>query len=357
VERNGRPLQPTLRDVARRAQVSVQTISRVVNNKGEVAEETRQRVLTAIDELGYRPNALARSLVTRASSVIGLVVPDIAQPFYPEIARGVEDEAYLAGFSVFLCHIAGDPRRERQALERLRDHRVAGVIICNSRLDDAILARMVADLSPVVLVNRDLPNVSGTVIWPGYDTGGGLAVEHLLAIGRRRIAYLGLDEANQADQGKRRGYRLALERAGLPVDPQRVLGVSDTFYGGYEALARLATEGVDVDGIFAFNDLMAIGAMRYAATHGIAVPTDVAIVGFGGSEVASMVTPALSTIEVPLYTIGTTAVQELLDLIKVGGLERRQVHSEPRLVIRGSSLVGGLPVQRVALGEDGRQEV
>jgi LacI family transcriptional regulator len=336
-EKNGRLRYPTLGDVAQRVGVSKQTVSRVVNNKGEVAETTRQRILDAVQELGYQPNSLARSLVTSESAVIGLVVPDISQPFYPEIARGVEDEAYKAGYGVFLCNIAGDPARELQALERLRGHRAAGVIICNSRLDDETLERKVGEVAPVVLVNRVLPHVSGTVIWPGYDRGGFLAVEHLIATGRRRIVYLGLEEADQADDDKLRGYQQALAHADILFDPRLVRRGPRTFQGGYDAMASIVGEHVPVDGLFAFNDLMAIGAMRYAALHSIAVPADLAVVGFGGSDVASMITPALSTIIVPLYRIGATAVQELLDLIQRGGQEQRQVRSEPQLAVRGSS--------------------
>lgn len=329
--------QPTLEDVAQRAHVSRQTISRVINGKGEIRESTRQRVLDAIRELGYRPNAHARTLASNKSSNIALVVPDIAQPFYPEIARGVEDGAYHAGYSVFLCHTARDPQRELQALERLRGHRIAGAIICNSRLDDETLERTLIGGFSVVLVNRELPNGYATVIWPGYDTGGTMATEHLLTLGRRRIVYLGFDIDTKADNDRRQGYRAALEHAGIPFDPARVLCAPNTFQGGYTAMDALVRQKVVADGLFASTDVMAIGAMRYAATHGIRIPEEIAVIGFGGSDIASMVTPALSTIAVPLYTIGVTAVQELLDLINGKGEEQRHIHTEPTLLVRGSS--------------------
>lgn len=328
---------PTLDDVARRANVSRQTISRVINNKDEIRESTRQRVLVAIQELGYQPNTLARALASNKSADIGIVVPDIAQPFYPEIARGVEDGAYQAGYSVFLCHTARDPKREIQALERLRGHRVAGAIICNSRLDDETLEHSLVGGFPVVLVNRLLPNSHATVIWPGYDTGGAMATEHLITLGRRQVVYLGFDVDTKADSDRLQGYRAAHERAGIPCDPARMLRAPNTFRGGYDAMASLARQRIAVDGLFASTDVMAIGAMRYAATHHISIPAEIAVVGFGGSDIADMITPALSTIAVPLYTIGVTAVQELLDLINGKGEEQRQVHTEPTLVVRGSS--------------------
>ncbi|HUZ00966.1 MAG TPA: LacI family DNA-binding transcriptional regulator [Thermomicrobiaceae bacterium] len=338
----GRERPPTLEDVARRAGVSRQTISRVINDKGEVAETTRQRVHSAILELGYQPNSLARSLATRKSPVLGLVVPDITQPFYPQIARGVEDGAFAAGYSVFLCHTAGSPDRERQALERLGGQRVGGVIVCNSRLEDEILAAAVRAY-PVVLVNREVPDLEGTVIWTGYEPGGRLATGHLLELGRRRIAYLGLDYPNQIDEVKAAGYRGALEGAGIPERPELRRRVANTFQGGYEAMALLAAEGVTVDAVFAFNDLMAIGAMRWALSHGWRVPEDLAVVGFGGSDLAAMVTPALSTIAVPLYWIGLTAVQEILNLIEGKGRARRRVDVRPELIVRGSSVMEQQP--------------
>ncbi|HET9016588.1 MAG TPA: LacI family DNA-binding transcriptional regulator [Thermomicrobiaceae bacterium] len=333
---------PTLEDVARRAGVSRQTISRVINGKGEVAAATRERVLAAVLELGYQPNSLARSLATRKSPVLGLVVPDITQPFYPQIARAVEDAAFAAGYSVFLCDTAGSPDRERWALERLGGQRVGGVIICNSRLDDATLAAAVRAF-PVVLVNRELPDLDGTVIWSGYELGGEMATAHLLGLGRRRIAYLGLNYPNHIDELKGQGYAQALVEVGLEPLPELHRRVGNTFQGGYEAMALLAAEEVTVDAIFAFNDVMAIGAMRWALSHGQRVPEDVAVVGFGGSEVAAMVTPALSTIAVPLYFIGLTAVQEILNLIEGKGRARRRVEVQPELIVRGSSVTEGQP--------------
>ncbi|HVB63389.1 MAG TPA: LacI family DNA-binding transcriptional regulator [Nitrolancea sp.] len=327
----------TLNDVARLANVSRQTVSRVINNKDTVRPETEQRVRAAIRELDYRPNSLARSLVTNRSNVIGLVVPNISQPYYPEIARGVEDGAYEADYSVFLSHTGGDAGRELRALERLRGHRVDGVIICNSRLDDETLSQ-VAALAPAVLVNRQLANVSGTVIWTGYDTGSELAIDHLHAVGRRRIAYVGLDYVNNVDAAKFLGYRTGLERNGIPFDSSIVVRGPNSFQGGYAAMEALYTAALEVDAIFASNDLLAIGAMRYALTHGVDVPGEMAFVGFGGSEVASMVTPDLTTISVPLYSIGVTAVQELLQLIACPGEQHRQLNIKPEILIRGSSV-------------------
>ena len=343
--RNERGRQPTLNDVAKRANVSKQTISRVVNNKGEVSDATRQRVLEAIRELGYHPNALARSLVTSRSQVIGLALPNIDQPFFPLIARGVEDSAAEAGYSVFLCNAAGDPERELHAFERLRGHRVAGIISFSSRLSDEAVERAIGGLFPVVMANRELLNSRGNVIWPGYETGSQLAVEHLIEQGRRRIVFLGLETESNVDSIKLRGYRTALEAAGLEYDPALVVQIAGALGRGFNALAQgghaavtlLVERGVEFDAIFASNDLPAIGAMHYLTARGTRIPEDVALVGFGGANVSGLVTPTLSTIRMPLYEMGVTAFNALLDRINNVEGSERIVNELPELIVRQSS--------------------
>lgn len=341
---------PTLRDVAARTNVSRQTISRVINNKGEVSDTTRKRVLEAIQELGYHPNTLARSLVTNKTLVIGLSVPNIDQPFFPQIARGVEDAATENGYSVFLCNAAGDQERELKAIERLRGHRVAGFISVNSRLSDGLLEGVVGGAFPVVMINRELPTLRGTVIWPGYRSGGYLATSHLINQGRRRIVYLGLPYDSNVDTDKQNGYWAALSEAKIPFDADRVVktvgqrgnGFNELFQVGYNAMERIMQDGLDFDSIFASNDLPAIGAMRYLTTHGIDVPGDIAIVGFGASNVSGLVTPSLSTVIMPLHEMGVTAFHTLLDLINGESHEQRIVQASPELIVRESSRIVGV---------------
>lgn len=351
--------QPTLSDVAQRANVSKQTISRVINNKGEVSEATRKRVLEVIREIGYHPNTLARSLVTSKSVVIGLSVPNIDQPFFPQIARGVEDAAAESGYSVFLCNASGSAERELTAIDRLRGQRVAGVISFNSHLNDEMIERAVGGLFPVVMINREVPDARGTVIWPGYQSGAEVATEHLIQLGRRRIVFLGMDPESNVDSDKVCGYRLALERAGISVDPDLVLrssgrlgrGFNDLFQGGQQAIAEILACGREFDAIFASNDLPAIGAMQLLNSRGIRVPEDVAVVGFGAANVSGIVSPALSTVTMPLYEMGQTAFYVLLDQISRNEHGPRLVQTSPELIVRQSSMsrLGTIP----PAGEDG----
>lgn len=358
--KNERGRQPTLNDVAKRANVSKQTISRVVNNKGEVSEATRQRVLAAIHEIGYHPNALARSLVTSRTHVIGLALPNIDQPFFPQIARGVEDAAAGAGYSVFLCNAAGDADRELTAFARLRGHRVAGIISFSSRLSDDDVERAIGDLFPVVMVNRELEDARSNVIWPGYETGSRLATEHLLGLGRRRIVFLGMEKDSNVDSIKQRGYEAAISGAGLPLDGNLIVrtagtlgrGFNELAQGGQTSIAGLIERGVAFDAVVASNDLPAIGAMHHLTASGVRIPDDVAIVGFGGANLTGLVTPTLSTVKIPLYEMGATAFAVLLARINREDHGERLVQVQPQLIVRQSS--GGQRPNGAAARESAR---
>ncbi|MEZ4570537.1 MAG: LacI family DNA-binding transcriptional regulator [Thermomicrobiales bacterium] len=361
---SGRP--PTLRDVAERAGVSRQTVSRVINDKGEIADSTRERVLAVIQDLGYQPNSFARSLATNTSMVIGLVVPTINHPFFAEITRGVEDEANRLGYSVFLCTAGGSQERERRAIERLRGHRVAGLVTFNSHLDDETFSRAHQAICPVVQVNREVPGQRGLVIWPGYEEGGTLATRHLIGLGRRTIGYIGFSHDSNLDADKYEGYRRAHFEADLELDPRLVLRRAPSQQSrplerlaraGYEALEIMLRQNHNLDAVFASNDLTAIGAIQFARAHGIKIPDDLALIGFGGSNIGALTAPTLSTIAMPLQSMGECAVRMIVDEIKRKERTTSTVDSPPELIEREST--GGMSGDgRVSLGiwDDDRVE-
>jgi LacI family transcriptional regulator len=334
----------TLSDVAELAGVSAQTVSRVINGKGGVADETKTRVIDAIAALGYRPNALARGLATRQSKTIGLIVTDFAQGFFPDTTRGIEHEAALNGYAVYIASISDDGQRIRTALDRLRDDRFAGVIVNTStHTHESDIQQAVAEGFPVVLIHEEVPGVSSIVHWPGYRLGGEMATDHLISIGRRRIAFLGVLSDSLNNRDKFEGYRSSLERAGIPFDPDLVIRCTRDFQGGYSAVGQLMQDHPDVDGIFATSDVRAVGGLRYLNSHGISVPGAVAMVAFGASTMASMVTPSLSSIAVPRRVIGETSVRSLLDLLQGKTATPRYVHEQPMLVIGESSMPSHRP--------------
>jgi DNA-binding LacI/PurR family transcriptional regulator len=329
-----------LDDVARGAGVSAQTVSRVINDQPGVAEETKARVLEAIRTLGYRPNQAARNLVTRRSKIIGMIVTDFAQGFFPQTTQSVEREAAAYGYAVNIATVSDDMRRARSAFTQLRDRRFDGVII-NTGVSgfEADLQRAAAEHFPIVLVHEDLDGIPATVKWPGFRSGARMAVEHLLSIGRRRIAFLATSNDSLIDRDKLAGYREALSEAGVEFDPRLIMESQRDFRDGFNTMGDLLQAQPDIDAVFSASDVRAVGALRYLAINGIDVPGQIAIVAFGNSTLASMVTPSLSTVSMPRTLIGKYAVQALIEMIDGKPAAPRYVHDQPVLVVGESSLL------------------
>jgi len=326
----------TIRDVARAAGVSPQTVSRAINNKGEISPDTRTRILQLIDELGYHPNYIARSLTTHRTATLGLVVPDIANPFFPEIARGVEDLACTHDYQVFLCNTDENPARERAMLNSLAAKQVDGIILCSSRLNEAELSAIAAKMPPMVLVNRTLKTARVGTVMIDDVRGARQAMAHLLAGGHRSIALLSGPTTSYSGQQRLQGYQEALSAAGLPFDPDLVIATAPRVEGGYEAATRLLAHHPGVTAIFAYNDLVAIGALQACAAAGRRVPEDIVVVGYDDIPLASLVMPALTTVHVPKYRLGQLVSEMLLALL-ADKTEPGVVKVAPELVVRASA--------------------
>lgn len=329
----------TISDVAREAGVSTQTVSRVLNNKGEISPTTRRLVTDVIQRLGYRPNAVARSLVTRRTLSLGLVVPDIANPFFPEIARGAEDVALAAGYSVFLCNTIEHAEREIAVLRLLEEKRVDGVVVCSARLPDEQLVPLLKRHQAVVLVNRTVPNGTAGTVRVDDASGTRQAVGHLHAGHRGKLAMLAGPENSHSGRERVRGFRDALRDAGGPEDPSLIVSCPPYLEGGYQAATGLLSPSRGIDGLVCYNDLVAIGALQACHDLGVRVPDDVAIVGCDDILLARLVTPSLTTMRVSKYEIGASAVRMLLGRIAGSGhrSERTEVVIRPELVARASA--------------------
>jgi LacI family transcriptional regulator len=326
----------TIADVAREAGVSTMTVSRVINSKGEISNTTRERVQQAIDRLGYRPSAIARGLATRRTRTLGLIVPDITNPFFPEIVRGAEDTAWQAGYTVVLCSTVEDPAREEASLHRLEDNRVDGVILCSARLPDDALRPLLKRHPAAVLINRHTTDeIAGTIqIDDAYGTLR--AVHHLLAGHRTTIGFLAGPPLSHSGTKRREGYTNALEATGHGVDETLIEPCAPNETGGYEAAKALLERRPEVDGLVCYNDLVAIGALQASTELGRRVPEDIAVVGCDDIRLASLVTPALTTLRIDKYELGAQAMRMLL-----GRLEHKRAGTEvtikPELIVRASA--------------------
>ncbi len=325
----------TITEVAHRAGVSPTTVSHVLSGNRPVATDTRDRVRQVIDELGYRPSGIARSLRLQRSDTIALIVPDIANPFYPTFARGI-DAALDGRYLTFVC--STDARRDTEVrfLEDLRDRQVDGMII-------ASFATVLADLEPLLDAGVPLVALGARLQDPRLDVvttddehGAYLATEHLVGRGHRRIALIGGRDGG--GDMRQAGYRRALEAAGRPYRPELVVTGRWVRTGGAEAMRHLLDLDEPPTAVFAANDLMAIGAMDAIHDRGLSVPGDVALVGYDDIEAAALVSPALTTVVNPAEEAGREAGRLLLD--RMTGRherERRVVRLRSRLVIRDSS--------------------
>lgn len=327
----------TMTDVAESAGVSLMTVSRVVNNKEDVSQETRQRVLDVIQELGYRPSSIARGLVTRRTGTLGVVVPDIDNAFFSGVVRGAENQAYADDYSVFLGNTNEDPDRELAVLDSLEEKLVDGLILCSSRLETEQLRQIVDRFPSVVLLSRELEeDCAGTVLIDDR-LGGQLAAEHLIRNGHRAIGYISGPPVSHSAHWRVAGFRETLEAAGLPFNPNWIRHCQPLVEQGSQTARELLTSHPELTALICHNDLLAVGALHVCRELGLHPPEDIAIVGFDDIPLASLVNPPLTTCRVDRHELGAKAMRMLLDQITASPDSFKKLVLEPELIIRAST--------------------
>ncbi len=302
----------TLHDVAKLVGVSPRTVSRVVNNEGGFSEKTEQRVRAAIAEVGYRPNLLARGLIRGRSATIALVGPTMTDPFFPELAEGVQRAADDQGLTLFMASSAGAAEQQEAMLQTLASYAVEGAIVFPVDETDDQLARLAASGLHLITIDRAVGVPGAPNIRSDIEAGARRAVQHLRDRGCRHIAFL--DGSHTLNGRRRTGYQTVVG------DDMTTARVDNTAEGGMRAMARILDMAPDVDGVFAYNDLMAIGALRVLGERGLRVPDDVAIVGFDDISVSSMLYPALTTVRLDRGRIGREAVDQIVALTNGEGV-------------------------------------
>lgn len=328
----------TMTDVAKAAGVSLMTVSRVVNEKEDVSLETRQRVLDVIQQLGYRPSSIARGLATRRTGTLGLVVPDIDNPFFSGMVRGAEDMAYADGYSVFLCNTNEDPQRELAVLQSLEDNFVDGLLLCSSRLEADILREAIAPFPTVVLVSRKLENACVGIYLVDDEAGGKMATRHLISRGHKKIGFISAPDPSHSGRWRVQGYRDALHEAGLQAEDDWITCCKPVVEEGYKTALRLLSDHLEFTALICHNDLVAGGALRACAELNLHVPDQIAIVGFDDIPMAAVLRPPLTTCHVSRYDLGAQAMSMLLRQIENCDDDSTE-HAviSPELIIRASA--------------------
>lgn len=329
--------RPTIYDVARLAGVSTATVSRALNGTGQIAPATRRAIEEAVERLGYRANSVARSLVTKSTQTIALLLPDITNPFYAALVGGVQEYTLAHGYTMLLCTTEGDAAREEQYLSLLRAQQVDGALVDGLRLPPDRIARFVRDGFPIVCLDRDVASDSVPLVQVDNRLGGRLATEHLLGLGHVRIGHVTGDPELGISGERRAGYQEALAAAGIPAEARFVAGGRFTEESGYEGTRALLAGAPDLTAVFVANDLSALGALRAIAESGRHVPADVSVVGFDDLRLAPFTVPPLTTIRQPAAEIARLATAILLGLGRGETVAETRHLLRPTLVVRAST--------------------
>lgn len=336
----------TIKDIARDAKVSIATVSMILNDKDKkISAATRIRVLDIAKSLNYIPNTMARSLVTRQTKTIGLIMPDITNPFFPEIARGAEDKASESNYSIIYCNTDDNIDREDKCIDNLTEKMVDGIILAHSSDRGEISYGLKRNGVPIVLIDRDFnfPNIVGKVLVNNKEASF-KGVNYLLEKGYKNIIYIAGPISTQTSKDRLEGYKVALFEKGMEYRDNYVKIGDYKSQWGEIAVQQFLNEGISFDSIFCGNDLIAIGAIKALKNEGIEVPGDVGVMGFDDIYMASMMDPELTTIRQPNYEMGYKAAELLInelnnksDNIEKGSIDVKKIILETELIIRKSS--------------------
>ncbi|MCT4618237.1 MAG: LacI family transcriptional regulator [Marinisporobacter sp.] len=322
----------TIKDIAKKLGISYTTVSRALNRKPQVNEETMEKIIEEAKKMGYQPNALARGLVKKYTKTLGLIIPDITNPYFPEIARGVEDAARKEGYNVLLCNTNWDQAQEEAYLKILQEKRVDGIIMKAVLDNDENLFHHMN--TPLVLLNSRSHEGNYNYVEIDNVRGGFLAAEHLIQSGYKRIGFIGGTTRSYSNNQRMEGYKLALKRYHYPVDEGIILNGEFNTKSGYDLMKKLLKLKNPPDAIFAGNDVIALGALYCVQEAKLNIPEDFGVVGFDHVDFAKIPQIQLSTIKQPKYYMAKQALDILMKEIKNKDIKvNNKMVIEPQLII------------------------
>ena len=330
--------QPSLVDVARRAKVNISTVSRTINQTGKIGAETQARVLKVMREMGYRPNRVARRLRARDATthLLGLIIPNIQNPFFADLARGVEDVAYKHNYAVLLCNYDEDEAKERFYLDVMQAESVDGIILPPIHESDEAVMQVVQAGTPVVCVDRSLSNSALDKVEVDNRRGAFIAVEHIISHGHRRIGLIAGPADSSTGRERLQGCKDALVAAGLPVKAE-LTKFGDYKEGSGRQLAQeLLSLAEPPSALFVSNGLMMIGALEAIAALGLKIPKQIALVGYDELPLAAVFNPPLTLVKQPAYEVGKSAAELLLNRIEDPKRPPTSLKLQPELIVRKS---------------------
>jgi LacI family transcriptional regulator len=328
----------TMKRVAERAGVSIATVSRVINRNGYVAPFLEEKVLLAMESLHYQPSALARGLRRQETQTVGVLVPQLAQPFFSSLAYVIERTLFARQYRAFLCSAEEDPEKESAYIEMLLRQRADGIILVPTGQSLANIERLLRINVPVVLVDRDLPGLNVDRILSNNFGGAYQVCRHLIELGHNRIGVIAAPQHSGSMARRLAGVKKALSEVGIELkDELAVIGATEQFELGFAATQRLLRLPTPPTAVIALTDVIGVGALHAAWKAGLVLPRDMSVTGFDDVVLASYTLPELTTVAQPVTEMGEQAVQRLLERIHNSGLEARRTVLATRLVVRSST--------------------
>ncbi|MCT4564819.1 MAG: LacI family transcriptional regulator [Maledivibacter sp.] len=336
-------MRVTIKDIARLANVSTTTVSRVINNKDEgVGSETRKRIQQIIKDLNYKPSSLARGLVTKKTKSIGLVLPDITNPFFPDLARGVEDYSVNKGYNAFLCNSDNNGEKEKIYINALMEKHVDGLVITSTHnLEEKHILELMENKIPIVILDRRFKSKDLHGVYTDNFSGAYEAVRYLIQNGHKSIGCITGPLDTSISKERFEGYKKALKDNGIKYNDRFIVQSNFKIDGGIKASEELL-KNKEITAIFACNDLMAYGVYKTARKLKLNVPEDISVIGFDDISLSQIVTPTLTTVSQPVYEMGYEAAKMLISLIEGKVLKRKVKKLSTKLVVRESTTKKGI---------------
>lgn len=327
-------MKPKLVDIAREAGVSIATVSKAIHNTGRMSEETRKKILTIIQDMNFRPNMIGSALRSKSTYTVGLLIPDLSNPFSGEIARSVEERGKELGYSVVMCNTDNDSEKEAWYISVLNQKSVDGIISASGFQNEEILKDLVEQKFPIALITRDSKTLAIDTVTVDDFLGGYKATSYLIGLGHTKIGTVVLD----IDSGRERlrGYKHALAESGMACDERIIVSSGFTKEDGKEAAFKLLDSPEPPTAIVAGNDLLAIGVMLAAKERGITIPDQLSVIGYDNTILAEITTPSLTTINQPISEMGRQVMDLLFQEITGAKKLKKRIVMAPELVIRES---------------------
>lgn len=330
-------MKVTIYDVAKKAGVSIATVSKVINNTGNMRETTRKKIIETIEEMNYRPNQMASALSGKGTKTFGLLVPDISNPFFSAIARRIEDCAYEQGMTVIICSTDENAEKEKKYVDVLQGKQVDGLILASTFNDKSVFHELIEGDIPLVMLAYDDSMLDISNVSVDDFKGGYIATSHLITKDHRNIAVIA--ENTQSSRLRIFGYREAHAVQGIQTNDKYIFSKKASIENGKECFEEIVQQK-DIDrptAIFACNDLLAIGVIQGATEKGIRIPEDIAVIGFDNTILASTTVPGLTTISQPIEEMGKKIVDVLIDEIKGKKDVKKRILFNPKLIVRGTT--------------------